>query len=105
MGDGVVDASSPTAGAGLEPALPVQAPSILAVVIAFGSLSSMLSQTVVNVAIPVLEREFHAHLLDVQWILTAYILGLGATIPLSGWAADRFGAKSLYLGTLALFAR
>jgi EmrB/QacA subfamily drug resistance transporter len=72
-------------------------------IVALGSVSSLLSSTVVNVAVPDLQRVFHASLTDVQWVVTAYLLGLSATIPLSGWATDRFGSKRVYLLTLGLF--
>jgi EmrB/QacA subfamily drug resistance transporter len=75
----------------------------IAGVVALGSVSSLLSSTVVNVAVADLERVFHASLTDVQWVLTAYLLGLSATIPLSGWATDRFGSKRVYLLTLGTF--
>lgn len=75
----------------------------VAAIVALGSLSSLLSSTTVNVAIPDLQQVFHASLTDVQWVVTGYLLGLSATIPLSGWATDRFGSKRVYLVTLALF--
>src|SRR2546429_468338 len=75
----------------------------IAGIVALGSISSLLSSTVVNVAVADLEQVFHAALTDVQWVLTAYLLGLSATIPLSGWATDRFGSKRVYLLTLGLF--
>ena len=75
----------------------------IAGIVALGSVSSLLSSTVVNVAVADLERVFHASLTDVQWVLTAYLLGLSTTIPLSGWATDRFGSKRVYLLTLGLF--
>src|SRR5256884_7212763 len=75
----------------------------IAGIVALGSISALLSSTVVNVAVADLEQVFHAALTDVQWVLTAYLLGLSATIPLSGWATDRFGSKRVYLLTLGLF--
>jgi len=72
-------------------------------IIALGSIASILSSTVVNVAVPTLEHVFHASLTDVQWIATGYLLGLAAVIPVSGWVSDRFGTKRTYLVTLAVF--
>jgi EmrB/QacA subfamily drug resistance transporter len=72
-------------------------------IIALGSIASILSSTVVNVAVPTLESVFHASLTDVQWIATGYLLGLAAVIPVSGWVSDRFGTKRVYLVTLAVF--
>ena len=72
-------------------------------VIALGSAASILSSTVVNVAVPDLQTAFHASITDVQWILTAYLLGLAAVIPVSGYLSDRFGTKRIYLVTLVAF--
>jgi EmrB/QacA subfamily drug resistance transporter len=72
-------------------------------VVALGSTASILSSTVVNVAVPALQSTFNASLTDVQWILTGYLLGLSAVIPISGYVSDRFGTKRVYLVTLVAF--
>ena len=76
---------------------------VAASIIALGSIASILSSTVVNVAVPTLQHAFHASLTEVQWVATAYLLGLSAVIPISGWVSDRFGTKRTYIATLALF--
>ena len=76
---------------------------LAAAVIALGSTSSILSSTVVNVAVPALQRVFSASLADIQWIITGYLLGLAAAIPVSGYLTDRFGSKRVYTYTLAAF--
>lgn len=93
--------AAPAAGAVQEvsPAYRWMAASI----IALGSIASILSSTVVNVAVPALQRAFHASLTDVQWVTTAYLLGLSAVIPISGWVSDRFGTRRTYMVTLTLF--
>ena len=72
-------------------------------VVALGSTASILSSTVVNVAVPDLRRIFASSITDVQWVLTAYLLGLAAVIPVSGYLSDRFGTRRLYLATIAAF--
>ncbi len=76
---------------------------IVAAVVLLGAIMSILDTTVINVAIDRLAIEFHASLTTIQWVVTGYTLALAAVIPLTGWAADRFGTKRLYLGSLALF--
>ena len=39
----------------------------------------------------------------IQWVATAYLLALGVTIPLSGWASSRWGGRRVWLAALALF--
>ena len=64
---------------------------------------SILDTTIVNVALATLGRDLHATLADIQWVLTGYMLALGAAIPVTGWAARRFGASNVYILSLALF--
>jgi EmrB/QacA subfamily drug resistance transporter len=75
----------------------------LVATVSVGSLFTILSATIVNVAIPTLGRELDASLLEVQWVATAYLLSLTAVIPLAGWASERFGTRRVWLVALASF--
>ncbi|MEA2180522.1 MAG: hypothetical protein QOG77_3819 [Solirubrobacteraceae bacterium] len=76
---------------------------VVAGVVLLGAVMSILDITVVNVAIDRLAIDFGASLTTIQWVVTAYTLAIAAVIPLTGWAADRFGTKRLYLTSLVLF--
>jgi len=69
----------------------------------FGIFMIILDSTVVNVAFTTLRREFGATLADAQWVLSIYVLSLGVTTPISGFLADRFGIKRVYLFGLVIF--
>jgi EmrB/QacA subfamily drug resistance transporter len=80
----------------------------IAGVVVLGAIMSILDITVVNVALPT----FATDLADgagplaystVAWTVTGYTLALATVIPLTGWAADRFGTKRLYLAAIGLF--
>jgi EmrB/QacA subfamily drug resistance transporter len=75
----------------------------IAGVIVLGAIMSILDITVVSVALPTFQNEFDASYARVAWTMTGYTLALATVIPLSGWAADRFGTKRLYMLALALF--
>ncbi len=75
----------------------------LALVVALGAIMTILDSTIVNVAINTLGRDFHTSLSTIQWVITAYTLALSMTIPITGWAVERFGAKTMWLTSLALF--
>src|SRR3954470_11900360 len=80
----------------------------IAGVVVIGAIMSILDITVVNVALPTFQTAFGsvAHPLaysTVAWSVTAYTLALATVIPLTGWAADRFGTKRLYMTAIALF--
>ena len=76
---------------------------IVAGVVILGAVMSILDTTVVNVAIDHLAVAFHSSLTTIQWVITGYTLALAAVIPVTGWAADRFGTKRIYLWSLVLF--
>jgi EmrB/QacA subfamily drug resistance transporter len=72
-------------------------------VVVLGAIMSILDTTVVNVAIKTLASSFHTTLPTIQWVATGYTLALATVIPLSGWIADRFGTKRLYMASITLF--
>src|SRR5579859_3695663 len=76
---------------------------VVAGVVVLGAMMSILDTTVVNVAINTLAAKFHTTLPTIQWVATGYTLALATVIPLSGWIADRFGTKRLYMVSIALF--
>ena len=76
---------------------------VLSAVIILGTIMTVLDLTIVNVAIPTLASGLHAPITSVQWVLTGYLLAFATVIPLTGWAAGRFGAKRVWLAALGLF--
>src|SRR3712207_1464083 len=76
---------------------------IIAAVVVLGVMMSILDTTIVNVALDVLSRDLHAPLTTIQWVATGYLLALAIVIPLSGWLSERFGAKRIWMVSVALF--
>ena len=72
-------------------------------VVVIGSIMSILDTTIVNVALATLSRELHSTVSQIQWVVTGYLLSLAAVIPVSGWAARRFGPKQVYIVSVILF--
>ncbi|MEU2002624.1 DHA2 family efflux MFS transporter permease subunit [Rhodococcus sp. NPDC019627] len=75
----------------------------IASVVVLGAIMSILDVTVVSVALPTFATEFDSTYATVAWTMTGYTLALATVIPLTGWAADRFGTKRLYMTALILF--
>jgi EmrB/QacA subfamily drug resistance transporter len=75
----------------------------VSIVVVLGTFMSILDTTIVNVAINTLSRDFNTSLATIQWVSTGYMLALATVIPLTGWAADRFGTKRLYMISIGLF--
>ncbi|WP_315072126.1 DHA2 family efflux MFS transporter permease subunit [uncultured Clostridium sp.] len=72
-------------------------------VIIVGTFMSVLSSSIINVALTKMMSVFGVGLDDVKWVMTAYTLALGAIIPLTGYLQDIFGPKKVYLFALAVF--
>ena len=75
----------------------------IAFVVILGAIMSILDTTIVNVALKTLGQDLDAPLASVQWVLTGYMLSLAAVIPITGWAARRFGPRNVYMLSLVLF--
>ena len=75
----------------------------IAGVVILGMIMSILDTTIVNVALHTLGRDLHSTVSQIQWVVTGYLLSLAAVIPLTGWAARRYGAKRVYMVSLVLF--
>ncbi|MGE9809274.1 MULTISPECIES: DHA2 family efflux MFS transporter permease subunit [unclassified Janibacter] len=76
---------------------------LVAGVVVLSAIMSILDVTVVSVALPTFMAEFSASYAQVAWTMTGYTLALATVIPLTGWAADRFGTKRLFMAAIALF--
>jgi EmrB/QacA subfamily drug resistance transporter len=73
-------------------------------VLILGALMSSVDATVTNIALHSIGRDFHSRVVMTQWVISAYVLTLAAVIPMSGWIARRFGARTVYSAALAAFA-
>jgi EmrB/QacA subfamily drug resistance transporter len=63
----------------------------------------MLDGTVVNVALPVLARQFGAGLSGLQWVIDAYLIVLASLLLTSGAAGDRLGRRRVFRAGLVIF--
>ncbi|TGB10423.1 MFS transporter [Streptomyces sp. MZ04] len=72
-------------------------------VICLATLTVLLDNTVLNVAIPSLTKELDASTADIQWMINAYSLVQSGLLLTAGSAADRYGRKKMLAAGLALF--
>ncbi|MDF3040731.1 MAG: transporter [Thermomicrobiales bacterium] len=91
-----------------EPTRPIPCPQNVgrAVLVATILASSMvfIDSSAVNVALPVLQREFGATAAQAQWVVESYALFLSALLLLGGVLGDRYGRKRIFLIGTILFA-
>ncbi|HEX9942468.1 MAG TPA: MFS transporter [Thermoanaerobaculia bacterium] len=97
--DEAVIASRPAAAPCEESA----APWVLAATI-LGSSMAFIDGTVVNVALPALQADLNATVVDVQWVIESYALFLAALLLVGGALGDRFGRRLVFSLGVALFA-
>src|ERR1700726_3206752 len=69
-----------------------------------GSSLAFIDGTVVNVALPAVQTNFHATVIDVQWVVESYGLFLGALILAGGSLGDLFGRRLMFLVGVGIFA-
>jgi EmrB/QacA subfamily drug resistance transporter len=78
-------------------------PILIALLVAAGAFMELLDGTVITTAIPRMAQSFHVHPVDLNLGITGYMIMLAAGIPLSGWAAERFGGRTVFAGAIAIF--
>jgi len=91
-----------SAGAGV-PCGPEAGTWILVATI-LGSSMAFIDSTVVNVALPALQANFHATVVDVQWVVESYGLFLAALILVGGSLGDLFGRRLTFVTGVVIFA-
>jgi EmrB/QacA subfamily drug resistance transporter len=71
--------------------------------VSFGLFMIMLDNTVVNVALPSIQRELGVGLSELEWIVTGYALAFAALMLTGGKLADLFGRRLVFVVGLAIF--
>ncbi|MES2399153.1 MAG: multidrug transporter subunit MdtD [Pseudomonadota bacterium] len=71
--------------------------------VAIGFFMQTLDATIVNTALPAMARSFGESPLRMQSVVVAYSLTMAMLIPASGWIADRFGTRRVYVASITLF--
>ena len=75
----------------------------LIAVLIIGAMAPLLDTTIVNVALNTIVHDLHTTVSAVQWVSTSYLLAMGMSIPLAGWAVARFGGRQTWMMSLVLF--
>jgi EmrB/QacA subfamily drug resistance transporter len=72
-------------------------------IVAIALFMEQLDSTIVNTSIPAMAASLGATPLSLKAVATSYILSLAVSIPVSGWLAERFGSRRVFLSAVALF--
>ena len=76
---------------------------VLLWIVAVGFFMQTLDSTIVNTALPSMARSLGESPLNMHSVVIAYSLTMAMLIPASGWLADRFGTRTVFLGAIVLF--
>src|SRR6266566_3229565 len=71
--------------------------------VSFGLFMIMLDNTIVNVALPTIERSLHLKISELEWVVTGYALTFGALMLTGGKLADLLGRRLIFVVGLAIF--
>lgn len=77
---------------------------ILPLILATSIFMQMLDSTILNTSLPSIARELNESPLDMQNAIISYVLTLAVFMPVSGFLADKFGTKKVFLSSLVVFA-
>ncbi|MDG4665979.1 MFS transporter [Mycobacterium sp. 236(2023)] len=75
----------------------------MALLVAGALFMEILDATIIAPAIPAIARDFGVSAVDVNVAISAYLLTVAVLIPASGWVADRFGIRPVFLTAIAVF--
>src|SRR3954470_12439791 len=76
---------------------------IALMVLCTGMLMIVLDQTIVNVALPSIQRDLDFSQSDLAWVVNAYLIAFGGLLLLAGRLGDLVGQKRVFMAGLALF--
>jgi EmrB/QacA subfamily drug resistance transporter len=68
-----------------------------------GTLMAVLDTSIVNVAVPAIMKDFGRDIHEIEWVVTAYMIGFAAFMPLTAWLRTHYGIRRAYLTSLACF--
>jgi EmrB/QacA subfamily drug resistance transporter len=76
---------------------------LIAAIVACAFFMEMLDGSVIATALPQMAQSFHDNPVNLSIGMSSYLLTLAIFIPASGWIADRFGSKTVFLTAIAIF--
>jgi len=78
-------------------------PILVPLVVACAMFMQNLDSTVIATALPTIARSLDESPLTLNVAITCYLLSLAVFIPISGWTADRFGARRVFSAAIVVF--
>jgi EmrB/QacA subfamily drug resistance transporter len=76
---------------------------LVPIIVAVALFMDNMDSTVIATSLPAIAADIGANPLTLKLAVTSYLLSLAVFIPISGWTADRFGARTVFRGAIAVF--
>lgn len=76
---------------------------LLPMIVACALFMENMDSTVIATSLPTIARDLHENPIALKLALTSYLLSLAVFIPISGWMADKFGARTVFRSAIAVF--
>lgn len=77
--------------------------NMILLVVSCALMMESIDATVINTAIPAMSQSLHVNPIDLKLALISYLLSLAIFIPISGWLADKFGTKKIFMMAIVVF--
>ncbi len=77
--------------------------NIILLIVSFAMFMEAIDTTIINTSIPVMAHSLQVNPIDLKLALISYLLSLAIFIPISGWIADRFGVKKVFIIAVCVF--
>lgn len=68
-----------------------------------GTFMAALDNSIVNVSLPIMQKQFKIEVDDIQWVIIAYMLAFCVFMPLTNWLKDKIGLYKMYLVSICVF--
>ncbi|MBI4725081.1 MAG: multidrug efflux MFS transporter [Rhodomicrobium sp.] len=76
---------------------------LVPLIVACGLFMENLDSTVLSTSLPAIAGDLHVDPISLKLALTSYLLSLAVFIPISGWVADKYGARTVFMAAIAVF--
>jgi len=77
--------------------------NIILLIVSFAMFMEAVDTTIINTAIPAMAHSLKIDPINLKLALISYLVSLAIFIPISGWIADKFGAKKVFIAAIFLF--
>lgn len=90
-------------GAPIQPIITNNTKKFLPLILATGIFMQMLDSTILNTSLPAIAEELNESPLDMQNAIISYVLTLALFMPVSGFLADKFGTRKVFIAAMVIF--